>query len=305
MALRYLPKLQQLKVFQQVIRSGSIRGAARALGQSQPAVSRTLRELEQTLETRLIVRGNQGMTLTETGRAFSQRMQFILEELERAADEIRQIDQFSQGPVAMGLSSLLALTVFPALNDAFRTQFPQSTLLVKEGQLSMLLPALREGRLDFAVGTAGPGFPLDDLVRETLFNASFGIIARKGHPLAHATTFDALHNARWVLPETDMGYYQQLRLSVNDLLPQLAETPVRTDSVITGLNLVLQSDYLTIVARAMQAPFELRERICLLNIDSLPQAEYVVLYSQKSPLTLAARRLLDLLRQHCQAYHWH
>ena len=49
-----------------------------------PAVSRTLRELEQTLETRLIVRGNQGMTLTETGRAFSQRMQFILEELERA-----------------------------------------------------------------------------------------------------------------------------------------------------------------------------------------------------------------------------
>ncbi|WP_321196225.1 LysR family transcriptional regulator [Lelliottia amnigena] len=69
--MRYLPKLQQLKVFQQVIRSGSIRGAARALGQSQPAVSRTLRELEQTLETRLIVRGNQGMTLTETGRAFS------------------------------------------------------------------------------------------------------------------------------------------------------------------------------------------------------------------------------------------
>lgn len=301
--MRYLPKLQQLKVFQQVIRSGSIRGAARALGLSQPAVSRTLRELEQTLETQLIVRGNQGMTLTETGRAFSQRMQFILEELERAADEIRQIDQFSQGAVAMGFSSLLAVTVFPALNDAFKAQFPQSTLRVKEGQLSMLLPALREGRLDFAVGTAGPGFPLDDLVREPLFNASFGIMARKGHPLAEATTFDALQNARWVLPETDMGYYQQL--AVNELLPPLAETPVRTDSMISGLSLVLASDYLTIVARAMQAPFGLHNQLCMLNIDSLPQAEYHVLYSQKSPLTFAARRLLDLLRQHCQAYHWH
>ena len=301
--MRYLPKLQQLKVFQQVIRSGSIRGAARALGQSQPAVSRTLRELEQTLETRLIVRGNQGMTLTETGRAFSQRMQFILEELERAADEIRQIDQFSQGTVAMGFSSLLAVTVFPALNDAFKAQFPQSTLLVKEGQLSMLLPALREGRLDFAVGTSGPGFPLDDLVREPLFNASFGIIARKGHPLAEATTFDALQNARWVLPETDMGYYQQL--TVNELLPPLAQTPLRTDSMISGLSLVLKSDYLTIVARAMQAPFGLQDQLCLLNIDSLPQAEYHVLYSQKSPLTFTARRLLDLLRQQCQTYHWH
>lgn len=143
--MRYLPKLQQLKVFQQVIRSGSIRGAARALNQSQPAVSRTLRELEQTLDTQLIVRGNQGMTLTETGRAFAQRMQFILEELERAADEIRQIEQYSQGSVAIGFSSLLALTVFPGLAGEFKTQFPQSKLLIKEGQLSTLLPALREG----------------------------------------------------------------------------------------------------------------------------------------------------------------
>ena len=72
--MRYLPKLQQLKVFQQVIRSGSIRGAARALEQSQPAVSRTIRELEQILETQLINRSSQGMTLTETGRAFALRL---------------------------------------------------------------------------------------------------------------------------------------------------------------------------------------------------------------------------------------
>ena len=104
-------------------------------------------------------------------------------------------------------------------------------------------------------------------------------------------------------PETDMGYYQQL--AVNELLPPLAQTPLRTDSMISGLSLVLASDYLTIVARAMQAPFGLQDQLCMLNIDSLPQAEYHVLYSQKSPLTFAARRLLDLLRQHCQAYHWH
>lgn len=302
--MRYLPKLQQLKVFQQVIRSGSIRGAARAMNQSQPAVSRTLRELEQTLETQLIVRGNQGMALTETGRAFAQRMQFILEELERAADEIQQINQYSQGSVAIGFSSLLALTVFPALNEAFKTQFPQSKLLIKEGQLSTLLPALREGKLDFAVGTAGPGFPLEDLVREPLFSAPFGVIARQGHPLAGATTLEELQGARWVLPETDMGYYQQIQLSMNGFNAPAGETPVRTDSVVCGLNMVLQSDYLTIVAKAMRAPFGLQDRLCLLNIDTLPEAEYCVLYSQKSPLTFAARRFLDLLRSHCQSYHW-
>lgn len=302
--MRYLPKLQQLKVFQQVIRSGSIRGAARAMNQSQPAVSRALRELEQTLDTQLVVRGNEGMTLTATGRAFAQRMQFILEELERAADEIQQMNQYTQGAVAIGCSSLIAMTVFPALADEFKGAFPQAKMLVKEGQLSTLLPALREGRLDFAVGTIGPGLPLEDLVREPLFSAPFGILARRGHPLENATTLDALQDARWVLPETDMGYYQQLQLSMGTFYHQSAEMPVRTDSVVCGLNLVLQSDYLTIVARAMGSPFGLEDKLHLLPIDSLPQAEYCVLYSQKSPLTFAARRFLDLLRAHCQAYIW-
>jgi len=301
--MKYLPKLQQLRTFQQVIRSGSIRGAARAMNQSQPAVSRSLRELEQVLDTQLIVRGNQGMALTETGRAFAQRMQFILEELERAAAEIQQMNHFSQGSVAMGCSSLLALTVFPSLADTFTEQFPQTKLMVKEGQLSMLLPALREGRLDFAVGSAGPGLPLEDLIREPLFRAPFGVLARLGHPLAQAKTLEELQEARWVLPETDMGYYRQLQLTMAAFY-QAGPPPLRTDSVVCGLNMVLQSDYLTIVARAMYAPFHLEDKLCLLDIDSLPEAEFCVFYSQKSPLTFAARRFLELLRLKCQQYPW-
>lgn len=301
--MKYLPKLQQLKAFQQVIRSGSIRGAARAMNQSQPAVSRSLKELEQTLDTQLIVRGNQGMVLTDTGRAFAQRMQFILEELERAAIEIQQMNQYSQGSVAMGCSSLLTLTVFPALAGAFTEQFPQAKLTVKEGQLSTLLPALREGRLDFAVGSAGPGLPLEDLIREPLFRAPFGILARRGHPLEQATTLAEVQDARWVFPETDMGYYRQLQMTMIDFY-QSCQTPLRTDSVVCGLNMVLQADYLTVVARAMYAPFGLQDKLRLLDIDTLPDADFCVFYSQKSPLTFATRRFLELLRLKCQEYRW-
>ena len=65
-AVKYLPKILQLKTFQEVIRRGSIRAAARALNQSQPAISRAIKELEHTLNTQLIVRGAKGMMLTET-----------------------------------------------------------------------------------------------------------------------------------------------------------------------------------------------------------------------------------------------
>ena len=54
--MKYLPKVSHLQALKQVARSGSIRAAARELGQSQPALSRTLRELEQTLGTQLLLR---------------------------------------------------------------------------------------------------------------------------------------------------------------------------------------------------------------------------------------------------------
>jgi len=63
--VKYLPKLNQLQALRQVAYSGSIRSAARELGQSQPALSRTLRELEQTLGTQLLLRSKEGVVLTE------------------------------------------------------------------------------------------------------------------------------------------------------------------------------------------------------------------------------------------------
>ncbi len=95
LAVKYLPKVSHLQALRQVAR-GSIRSAARELGQSQPALSRTLRELEQTLGTQLCCAAKR-ITLTEAGSAFSLRAEWVLEELRRAADEVEQINQVTHG----------------------------------------------------------------------------------------------------------------------------------------------------------------------------------------------------------------
>ena len=157
--MKYLPKVNQLQALKQVARSGSIRAAARELGQSQPALSRTLRELEQTLGTQLLLRSKEGITLTEAGCAFSQRAEWVLEELRRAADEVEQINHATHGRLTIGYSSLIALTVFPAVADAFKQALPQVALTLKEGQLSSLLPGVRSGEIDLAVGSIDPMHP--------------------------------------------------------------------------------------------------------------------------------------------------
>jgi len=298
--MRYLPKLQQLKVFQQVIRTGSIRAAARAMNQTQPAVSRALRELEQTLETQLIIRGTHGMTLTPSGQAFAQRMQFILEELQRAVEEVQQIDAMSAGSVTVGFSSLMGMLLLPQLTEEFSEQFPQTTLRIEEGHLLTLLPALREGRLDLAIDIVSPDVPLAGLGCESLFITPICVLARRHHPLQHATSIAQLDQASWVLPDDDMGYYHKLSQSLLHITPQSEQPVLHSNSLLFGLTLVLSSDYLTLGAAAiLRLPF-IRHMFRQLPIPHLPSVEYSLLYSQKTPLTLTARRFIELVRQRCQ-----
>lgn len=85
--MRYLPKLHQLRIFHEVVRRGSIRAAARQLQQPQPAVSRSLRDLEYRLNAMLVVRGRLGVTLTPIGRLFARRVARIFAELQLAEEE--------------------------------------------------------------------------------------------------------------------------------------------------------------------------------------------------------------------------
>lgn len=304
--MNYLPKLHQLKVFQEVIRCGSIRAAARAMNQSQPALTRTIKELEQILGTALITRGTRGVVLTESGRAFSVRIQLILEELQRATDEIKQINEHTQGNVSMGFSSLIALTIFPDIVDEFRKRLPKATLHVKEGQLSSLLPDLREGRLDFAIGTISSDVPLSEFVEEPLFQASFGVMCRKNHPLANSTSLEELRSAKWFIPDTDMGYYKYVNTVLDSVYHDLPQFPVLSDSIISGLNLLIKSDHLAVLAVAMANPLNLHNQLSIIPLkDTLPQATYSLVYSRKWPLTLTAQRMINIIRWHCHHYDWH
>lgn len=302
--MKYLPKLNQLQALRQVAHSGSIRSAARELGQSQPALSRTLRELEQTLGTQLLLRSKEGVVLTEAGIAFSQRAEWVLEELRRAADEVEQINHATHGRLTVGFSSLIALTVFPSVAEAFKQALPQVRLTIKEAQLSTLLPGVRNGEIDLAVGSVDPMSPPEGVMIEPLFTAPFCVVARKGHPLAGVSDLLELRRAKWLLPESPMGYYQQLQNELAHFYRQLTFTPLRTDSVITGLNMVLKSDYLTVVAHAMSEPLGLEDKLVKLPLSTLPAAQYCAVWSHKSALTANTQQFLNQLRSACQRYAW-
>ncbi|MFT8211191.1 MAG: LysR family transcriptional regulator [Symbiopectobacterium sp.] len=128
--MKELPKINQLRNFQAIIRYGSIRTASQALFQTQPAMTRSIQELERILGVTLLARGPQGMVLTKMGHIFEPRVDMLLNDLERAVDELHQASQMSQGSVVFDCSHLPAFSIMPALINKFQKEHPTATITI-------------------------------------------------------------------------------------------------------------------------------------------------------------------------------
>ncbi|MFC0226558.1 LysR substrate-binding domain-containing protein [Serratia aquatilis] len=302
--MRYLPKLQQLQAFQSVILHGSISAAAKALEQSQPGITRSLRELEQILGTPLLIRGGGGVMPTEAGRLFNARIELVLNELERALDELEQFNHSNSGTVVMGVSSLSLFTVYPEAVKKFRRKHPKSNITNMEGQVSELLPALRTGKLDFIMGVDIPSDYLSGIVLEPLFKTSYAIYVRKGHQLANCTSLEELKGADWFLPVTTMGHKNNIDSLLSEFINRQCKTVMRgTGSA--AIQMALHADYLTIATESLARSHFLAQNFCTIPVkEPLPKAEFSLIYSSERPLTSAARCLMDEFRRECQNYKW-
>lgn len=192
-------QLAQLRNFIAVVEAGSIRAAARQLGISQPAATKGLRGLEQELDTVLVQRSSRGIRLTAAGKAFLAHARTVQSELREAREELARLSGAADGTVRVGVASILGPWLVPPALARFRAERPDTVVHIAEGTQETLLPALREGALDFAIclhleTESTRGFTVRPFARFRLT-----IVGRKGHPLRHARSLDALCASEWVM----------------------------------------------------------------------------------------------------------
>ena len=98
-------KLNALRDFLAVAETGGLRAAARQLGAAQPAITRSIQELEKELGVALFERSAKGVRLTPMGTAFMRRASAVRNELHKAKDEMAQLRGETHGRVSVCLSS--------------------------------------------------------------------------------------------------------------------------------------------------------------------------------------------------------
>lgn len=192
-------KDHQLRALVQVAECSSIRAAARAMNLSQSALTKALRELEEDVGAELLTRSYKGIEFTAAGSVLLTRARLALSILDKAVEEVRLLHGGPGSRVVIAVTPMAGALVLPRVLREYERLQPNTEVHLTEGLLTQVLPDLIEGRLDFAIAVADAADLPYEIVFEPLGPAEAVLAAREGHPLAEATTWAELKDAKWVM----------------------------------------------------------------------------------------------------------
>lgn len=168
-----LPKgvtLRGLEVFEALAASGSVAGAARQTGLSQPAVSQQIKSLEAALGTDLVDHTRRPMRLTRPGERFLRRAQAALSELRQGQSDLTVMDLSAIEALSLGLIDDFDNDVTPRLVTILAESLTQCRFKLVTASSHEILAGLRDGRLDMGVAAASgkvmPGLGERPLIRD-------------------------------------------------------------------------------------------------------------------------------------------
>ena len=239
-------RFNQIRDFLAVIESGGLRAAARALGVSQPGITKSVRALEAELGVPLMLRTTRGAVPTKFGRAFLARAQVMHAELRKAEADFAQLAGDRAGSVAFGFGPIVAALIVPEALAHFRQQFPRAHVRLVEGLAHVTVPLVRDETLDFAVAPRLPGVQLDAAISfRPLFRHPRVVAARKGHPSANARSLAQLVGATWLVFEP-RSQFERMFSKVGLPPPRPA---IQCESANAALLLMASTDVVAVLPR--------------------------------------------------------
>ena len=180
-------RLRHLHTFVAVAQQGTLGRAAETLNLSQPALSKTLNELEQLTGTRLFERGRLGAQLTLVGEQFLTHAVKVLDALNTAGQALNRKEGLNSDIVRIGALPTAALGILPSVIGQFHQQQKDITLQVATMNNTMLLAGLKSGEIDIGIGRMSDPELMSGLNYELLFLESLKLVVRPGHPLLQET----------------------------------------------------------------------------------------------------------------------
>ncbi|MGV3650569.1 MAG: pca operon transcription factor PcaQ [Devosia sp.] len=292
-------KLRHISCFLEVNRQHGVVAASQALGLSQPAVSKSIAELEDLLQTALFDRSGRKLVLTRQGEVFARHAMTAAAAI-REGIESMDLDRSRQTVVRLGALPTVEVEVVPRAVARFAEGPLACRVHVESGPSAHMLAMLRDGNLDFIVGRLASPDVMGGLVFEQLFSEQLSFAVRPSHPLAGPRTPSLREIAAYPLllpPQNAI-----IRPIVDALLiaggvGAIAQE-IETVSNSFARAYALENDAIWTISRSVVArDLSTGELVALALDTSASQGPVGITMRAGDQLSLAAQAMLDAVRQ--------
>ncbi|HEY5082516.1 MAG TPA: LysR family transcriptional regulator [Bauldia sp.] len=233
-----------LRHFLAVVERKNITAAADDLHISQPALTRSIRQLETTVGVPLFERLPTGVALTGHGEVLARRARLMDLEYQHALAEIGAMQHGLAGVLRIGAGPVWITTFLPPVVAAFHKQFPRVKVRLTSGVINTLVPELLAGEIDAMC--ANLDFAAQsEIVKEPLVTIRHSVVAHAGHPLAGRGTVSAADMAKFswlVLANDQVGTN---RVGSYFVANSLEPPNIAVETVALGIvKILLEGDFL-------------------------------------------------------------
>ncbi len=263
-------RFRHLQTFLEVARQKSVARAADLLNVSQPAVTKTLRELEDSLGVAVVEREGRGIRVTRMGEIFLHHAGAAVAALKQGVESMRRGDAASRELVRVGALPTVSARVMPAAMSLFLAEDTNTAVKIVTGENAVLLQQLRDGVLDIVVGRLAAPEKMAGFFFEHLYSEQVQFVVRAGHPLLAAgrDILARLGDFPVLMPTRESvirPYVERLFLTNGMNIPA---TEIETVSDSFGRAFVTRSDAVWIISKGVVAN-ELREGLLVaLAVDT-------------------------------------
>src|SRR3954468_17053136 len=301
-------ELRDIEYFTVLAEQGSIGRAADILRLSQPAISKSLRRLEDALRVSLFRRSHRGLELTAEGSVLLARTRDLRLSLQNVARELTELGEGRVTHLRIGVGPSVPGELVTAAFAKLLQEAPRTTMQVIVSDVDEVHPALRKGDLDLIVNVMRPEAP-GEFSYVPLYDEEFVVCGSRKHRLAGRAQVSLLElsRERWASSGAALPTHQRLRqvLQQQDLsMPQIA---FESRSSWLRLQMVAASDLLVYASRSVVCLGKAAGYpLTILRVAELAWRRPIgAIVRREGYLPLAVQRLIDILKSELSARQKH
>ncbi|MDE5889086.1 MAG: LysR family transcriptional regulator, partial [Bacilli bacterium] len=194
--------LELYRIFYVVAKHKHMTRASEELHISQPAISQSIKKLEDELGGTLFLRSNKGMELTEEGKMFYDYVKGALELINNAENEFTSYKDLSKGEIKIGCSTTLTKLVLLESVRNFHQDYPNINIEIKNDLTSNLIQDLKVGKLDFVIFNES-NIKEKNVNLKMIKNLKQGFIYNKDYFKDNISSFEELNNYPLILQKNE------------------------------------------------------------------------------------------------------